>query len=93
MGKGDGVKSVNERLIKLEQEVSRLTNEIKRLHINKKIKERNNNTTIEIGDQVISKQAPYHNGTVKSFSKTKYWVWIQTDNGLKRKALSNVKIA
>ena len=93
MDKGDGEKSVNERLIKLEQEVSRLTTEIKRLNINKKIKERNNNITIEIGDQVISKQAPYHNGTVKSFSKTKYWVWIQTDNGLKRKALSNVKIA
>ena len=72
MDKGDGEKSVNERLIKLEQEVSRLTTEIKRLNINKKIKERNNNITIEIGDQVISKQAPYHNGTVKSFSKTKY---------------------
>ena len=47
---------------------------------------------IEIGDQVVWKQAPYYNGTVKSFSKTKYWVWIQTDNGLKRKALSNMTI-
>ena len=74
MGKENGEESVNERLIKLEQEVSILTNEIKRLNINKKIKERNNNTTIEIGDQVISKQASYHNGTVKSFSNTKYWV-------------------
>ena len=48
MGKGDGEEPVNEILIKLEQEVSRLTNEIKRLNINKKIKERNTNTTIEI---------------------------------------------
>ena len=74
MDNGNGEESVNERLIKLEQKVSRLTNEIKRLNINKKIKERNNNTTIEIGDQVISKQASYHNGTVKNFNKTKYWV-------------------
>ena len=50
MDNGNGEESVNERLIKLEQEVSRLTNEIKRLNINKKIKERNNNTTIEIGE-------------------------------------------
>ena len=93
MGKGDNQESVNERLIRLEQEVIRLTNEIKLLNINKKNKERNQKITIEIGDQVVSKQAPYYNGTVKSFSKTKYWVWIQTDNDLKRKALSNVKIA
>ena len=93
MGKENGEESANEKLIKLEQEVSRLTNKIKRLNINKKIKERINNTTIEKDDQVISKQAPYHNGTMKSFSKTKYCVWIQTYNGLKRKALSNVKIA
>ena len=89
MGKGDSQESVNERLIRLEQEVIRLTSEI---NINKKNKERNQKITIEIGDQVVAKQALYHNGTVKSFSKTKYWVWIQTDNGLKRKALSNVKI-
>ena len=50
MDNGNREESVNERLIKLEQEVSRLTNEIKRLNINKKIKERNNNTTIEIGE-------------------------------------------
>ena len=93
MGKGDSQESVNERLTRLEQEVIRLTSEIKLLNINKKNKERNQKITIEIGDQVVSKQAPYHNGTVKSFSKTKYWVWMQIDNGLKRKALSNVKIA
>ena len=84
---------MNERLIRLEQEVIRLTNEIKLLNINKKNKESNQKITIEIGDQVVSKQAPYYNSTVKSFSKTKYWVWIQADNGLKRKVLSNVKIA
>ena len=71
MGKGDNQESVNERLIRLEQEVIRLTSEI---NINKKNKERNQKITIEIGDQVVVKQAPYHNGTVKSFSKTKYWV-------------------
>ena len=81
--KGYGEESVNERLIKLEQEVSRLTNEIKQLNIKKKNKECNNKRKIEIGDRVISKQAPYHNGTVKSFRKTNYCVWIQTDNGLK----------
>ena len=93
MGKGDGEESVNERLIKLEQEVSRPTNDIKKLNINKKNKKRNNRRKIEIGDQVISKQAPYHNGTMKYFGKINYWVWIQIDNSLKRKALSNVKLA
>ena len=85
MGKGNGEGLVNERLIKLEQEVSRLTNEIKCLNKNKKIKERKNMATIEISDQVISKQAPYNIGTVKSFNKTEYWVQIQTDNGSETK--------
>ena len=78
MSKGDSDESANERLKRLELEVSRLTNKIKQLNIIKKNKERNNNNkrTIEIGDQVISKQAPYHNGTVTNFSKTTYWVWI-----------------
>ena len=93
MGKGDSQESVNGKLIRLEQEVIRLTSEIKLLNIYKKNNERNQKVTIEIGDQVVSKQAPYHNGTVKSFSETKYWVWIQKDNGLKRKVISNVKIA
>ena len=48
--KGYGEESVNERLIKLEQEVSRLTNEIKQLNIKKKNKECNNKRKIEIGD-------------------------------------------
>ena len=57
MGKGYGEESVNERLIRLEQEVSRLTIESNQLIINKKKKEPNNKRKIEIGDQVISKQA------------------------------------
>ena len=55
MGKGYGEESVNERLIRLEQEVSRLTIEINQLNINKKKKEPNNKIKIEIGDQIISK--------------------------------------
>ena len=55
MGKGDSQESVNERLIRLEQEVIRLTNEIKLLNINKKKKKCNQKITIEIGDQVVSK--------------------------------------
>ena len=51
MCKGYGEESVNERLIRLEEEENRLTIEIKQLNINKKNKERNN----KIGDQVISK--------------------------------------
>ena len=81
MGKGDIQESIDERLIRLEQEVIRLTSEIKLLNINKKNKERNQKIIREICNQVVSKQASYHNGTVKSFSKTKHWVWIQTDNG------------
>ena len=50
MGKRDSQESVNERLIRLEQEVIRLTSEIKLLNINKKNKERNQKITIEIGD-------------------------------------------
>ena len=55
ISKGDGEESVNERLIRLEQEVSRLTIEINQLNINKKKKEPNNKIKIEIGDQIISK--------------------------------------
>ena len=52
MCKGYGEESVNEWLIRLEEEEeNRLTIEIKQLNINKKNKKRNN----KIGDQVISK--------------------------------------
>ena len=59
MGKEYGEESANESLIRLEQEVSRLTIEINQLNINKK-KEYNDKRKIEIGNQVIPKQAPYH---------------------------------
>ena len=59
MGKEYGEESANESLIRLEQEVSRLTIEINQLNINKK-KEYNDKRKIEIGNPVIPKQAPYH---------------------------------
>ena len=61
MGKEYGEESVDERLLRLEQEVSRLTIERKQLNINNnKKKKPNNKRKIEIGNQVIPKQAPYH---------------------------------
>ena len=49
-------------------------------------------TQIQIGDRVISRTAPYHNGKVVGFSDDGYWVYILNVRGQrKHKAIHNVE--
>ena len=51
-------------------------------------------TQIQVGDRVISRNAPYHNGIVLDFSDDGYWVYISNARGQrKRKAIHNVEKA
>lgn len=49
---------------------------------------------IQVGDRVVSRNPPYHNGKVIVFSEDGYWVYIRNVKGhQKRKALHNVELA
>ena len=49
---------------------------------------------IQIDDRVVSRNPPYHNGTVIGFSVDGYWVYIRNARGdRKKKALHNVELA
>ena len=51
---------------------------------------RNNDNKIEICDYVKSTNKPWHEGIVTKFGIDKYWVFIRTKDGEKRKAITNV---
>ena len=51
-------------------------------------------TQIQIGDRVVSRTPPYHNGKVIDFSDDGYWVYIRNVRGQrKHKAIHNVEKA
>ena len=55
------------------------------------VKKKNNNKALKVGDYVTLSQKPWHEGKITRFGKSKYWVFIQTNNGEKRKVYTNVK--
>ena len=47
---------------------------------------------LDIGDYVVSKTSPYHNGIVESFSSDRFWVYIRNKRNQRvKKAAHNVR--
>ena len=55
------------------------------------VKKNNNNNALKVDDYVTSNQKLWLEDKITRFGKSKYWVFIETNNGEKRKAYINVK--
>ena len=83
-------KDFSNRIDELEEEVSKLRVQLEALELRNNDNNRKSNNKIEIGDYVKSMNNPWHEGIVTKFGTKKYWVFIRTKDGEKRKAITNV---
>ena len=84
----------------LDRELSLINNRLRRLEIEEaeaevtEVQPPPPVRQIQVNDRVVSRNPPYHNGTVISLSDDGYWVYIRNAKGQrKRKAIHNVELA
>ena len=83
-------KDISKRIDELEEEVRKLRIQLEALELRNNDNNRMNQNKIEICDYVKSTNKPWHEGIVTQFGTKKYWVFLRTKDGEKRKALTNV---
>ena len=102
MKRTEDSENINNKIKKCEGAVEDIQSKFELLNIENKelqkkitslegVRKNNNNNALKVGDYVTSNQKPWHEGKITRFGKSKYWVFIQTNNGEKRKAYTNVK--
>ena len=81
---------ISNRIDELKEEGSKLRVELEALERSNNDDNSKNKSKIEICDYVKLTNNSWHEGIVTKFRTKKYWVFIRTKDGERRKALTNV---